>query len=89
MNVNSPTELGVLIRDARRRREISQSQLAEEVGVSQQWLSNLERGQIDGAAIGTVFRLLAHLGLGLLAQERGTGAPSRRPSLRELTGRGG
>ncbi|MBL6838100.1 MAG: helix-turn-helix transcriptional regulator [Puniceicoccaceae bacterium] len=65
--VRSPQDLGSLIAEARRGRGQSQRQLAAEFGVSQAWLSRVERGY-QKTWIGQVFRLAVYLGIELTAR---------------------
>ncbi|MGY8643516.1 MAG: helix-turn-helix domain-containing protein [Verrucomicrobiales bacterium] len=62
MNVQSPQELGVLVREERKKRGWTQALLAEHVGVQPLWISEFERGKTT-AQIGLVFRTLKALGL--------------------------
>lgn len=55
-------ELGVAVRNARRKLGWSQARLATQAGVSRPALINLERGNPHGE-IGIVFRIVAALGL--------------------------
>jgi len=64
--VRSPQDLGGIIARVRRQRGLSQRQLASDFGVTQAWLSRVERGQ-QKAWIGQVFRLSHHLGIELTA----------------------
>ena len=57
MLINDLVELGALIRRRRTELRLSQTELAEKVGTTRQWLSRLEKGKND---IGTA-RLLAVL----------------------------
>jgi HTH-type transcriptional regulator/antitoxin HipB len=66
MIIRTPAELGAAIKDRRRRLRLGQQQLAEKVGVSRQWLIEVERGK-PGAEIGLIFRTLAALGITLRA----------------------
>ena len=52
LNVN----IGAHIKAARERAHLTQEKLAEKVGVSVQYISDLERGKV-GASVGTVIRL--------------------------------
>ena len=45
MYVRTPSDLGSAIREQRRRHKISQQKLADDVGVSRQWLVEVERGK--------------------------------------------
>ena len=69
MFVRSARALGMLLRDQRRQRGLTQAQLARRAGVSRQWLSGLERGR-EGAELGRVLRTLASAGIVLRFEER-------------------
>ena len=45
MRVRSARELGAMIRDRRRQHGWDQQQLAERVGVSRLWISEMENGK--------------------------------------------
>ena len=66
MRIRTPLDLGLIIRDRRRKLRLSQSQLAEKAGVGRQWLVAVERGKAR-AEIGLVLRTLAALDLTLSA----------------------
>ena len=65
--VRSAQDLGQLIAQTRRQRGQSQRQLASEIGVTQAWLSRVERGH-QKSWIGQVFRLSVYLGIELTAR---------------------
>lgn len=62
MYVRTPSDLGSAIREQRRRLNVSQQKLADDVGVSRQWLVEVERGKTR-AELGLVLKTLAALGL--------------------------
>jgi HTH-type transcriptional regulator/antitoxin HipB len=62
MYVRTPFDLGSAIREQRRRLSISQQKLADAVGVSRQWLVEVERGK-PRVELGLVLKTLAALGL--------------------------
>lgn len=62
--VRSPQDLGHLIACARRRRGLSQRSVAAGLGVTQAWISRVERG-CQKSWIGQVFRLATYLGVEL------------------------
>lgn len=64
MWAQSAAEIGRIVATARRHRALTQSQLARELGVTQKWLSEIERGK-DTAHIGRVLRVLSFLGVRL------------------------
>lgn len=55
-------DLGQQIRRFRRQRGLTQGQLAAQLGATQHWISEIESGK-DGTPIGSVFRVMAHLGM--------------------------
>ena len=64
MRIRNTKMIGELIRDGRARLGWSQSRLAEEAGVSRQWVYEVEHGK-DSAEVGMVLRALEALGLQL------------------------
>lgn len=62
MYVRTPSDLGSAIREQRRRQKLSQQKLADDVGVSRQWLVEVERGK-PRAELALVLKTLAALGL--------------------------
>jgi y4mF family transcriptional regulator len=64
MRLNSTRDLGLHVRDIRRRLGLTQAQLAESAQVSRRWLSDLEAGKAT-AEVGLVFKVLHALGLAL------------------------
>jgi HTH-type transcriptional regulator/antitoxin HipB len=69
MFIRTPKELGALIRDRRKRLGLDQSELAVKVGVSRQWIIEIEKGK-PRAAVGLVFRTLEALGVKVAIDER-------------------
>ncbi len=45
MRLRTPRDIGLLIRDRRHLRSLSQQHLADLVGVSRQWIVDIERGK--------------------------------------------
>jgi HTH-type transcriptional regulator/antitoxin HipB len=62
MLARTPKDLGLLIREERRRLGLDQHELAKRVGVSRQWIVEIEGGK-PRAALGLVLRTLTALGL--------------------------
>ncbi|MBY0510627.1 MAG: helix-turn-helix transcriptional regulator [Rhodospirillaceae bacterium] len=62
MLVRTANDLGTAIRDHRKRRGWDQQTLASHVGVSRQWIIDVEKGK-PGASIGLVLRALDALGM--------------------------
>jgi len=67
VRINDARDLGLVVRDGRRRRRMTQEGLARASGVSRRWLADLEAGK-PGAEVGLVLRTLAALGIALDAQ---------------------
>lgn len=65
------TELGRQVAYTRRQRGLSQSELAEAVGLSRQTISSLERGDISDLGVRKVLRLLEALDLTLVVRPHG------------------
>jgi len=61
-NISNPEQLGILIRQVRKRQGITQEDLSSLVGVGPRLIGEIERGK-PTAEIGKVFQLLAGLGL--------------------------
>ncbi len=64
MWAQSAAEIGRIVATARRHRGLTQTQLARALGVTQNWLSEIERGK-DNAQIGKILRVLSFLGVRL------------------------
>lgn len=73
MRIRTLLELGLLIRDRRRRLGLSQGELASKAGVGRQWLVAIEQGKAR-ADTGLVLRTLVALGLTLSVDEDAGGA---------------
>ena len=67
--IHSSRTLGTLIRGRRLDRGLSQSDLADLVGVSRKWIGDIERGK-PTAEIGLIIRLLDSLDLDFQATSR-------------------
>lgn len=65
----SPEGLGAALRKERNRKGLSQTDVGKSVGIDQPTVSRVEKGN-PGTELGTLFRLLAALGLELVIQER-------------------
>jgi HTH-type transcriptional regulator / antitoxin HipB len=64
MRLNNVRDLGLHVRDRRRRLGLTQAELAASAQVSRRWLSDLEAGKAT-AEVGLVFKVLHALGLAL------------------------
>ncbi len=65
MHIRTPLDLGLTIRDRRRKLKLSQAELAREVGVGRQWVVAMEHGK-PRAELGLVLRTLSALNLPLM-----------------------
>lgn len=77
MLTRTAADLGAVIRDRRKRLKLDQSTLAKQVGVSRQWLIEVEHGH-PRAELGLILRVLDALGIKLDADSNlssGRGAP--------------
>lgn len=74
MRIRTAIDIGLVIRDHRRKLGLDQRVLADRVGVSRQWIVEIEKGK-PRAEIGLVLRTLETLGLDLIIDARGTSAP--------------
>jgi len=68
MRIRTPTDLGAVIRDRRKKLQLDQKSLADKVGVSRQWIVEVEKGK-PRAEIGLVLRTVEELGINLAADE--------------------
>lgn len=78
--IHSPAQLGRRLRDARRSRGLTQTQLSDLSGITQATISQIERaktpvgghgkGRPAGTSLGTLLKLLACLDLEMVVQPR-------------------
>ena len=68
--VKNPADLGRVIREYRRKKGLTQQQLADHCGCSIMYLSNLERGK-ETAELGIAMRIVNILGLNMNICEQG------------------
>jgi HTH-type transcriptional regulator / antitoxin HipB len=64
MFVRTPADLGAVIRDRRKQLKLDQSTFAKKIGVSRQWVIEIERGHAR-AELALVLRALDVLGINL------------------------
>ena len=64
MQIRTPLDLGLAIRDRRRKLKLSQTELARRAGVGRQWVVAIEHGK-SRAELGLVLRTLSALNLPL------------------------
>jgi HTH-type transcriptional regulator / antitoxin HipB len=74
MRIRTPTDLGALIRDRRIKLGLDQRSLASKVGVSRQWIVEVEKGK-PRAEIGLLLRTIDALGIQLAAEKEPPGKP--------------
>jgi HTH-type transcriptional regulator/antitoxin HipB len=71
----TPNQIGNLIRRARKKRDLSQTQLAERAGVRQETISLIETGN-PAARLETILAVLAALDLEFRIVPRGKASPA-------------
>jgi y4mF family transcriptional regulator len=64
MWAQSAAEIGKIIAAARRHHKLTQTELAQAIGSTQAWVSEVEQGK-ETAQLGKVLRALSHLGVRL------------------------
>ena len=74
MQFRTPLELGLLIRQARHARGMTQADLARAAGVGRQWIVAIEAGK-QRAELGKTFQALAALDLSLSIHGEGIPEP--------------
>lgn len=79
MRIRTPTDLGALIRDRRNRLGLDQKSLAQKVGVSRQWIVEVEQGK-PRAEIGLLLRTIGALGIALDAEGGPQESKDKSPS---------
>ena len=72
MRIRTPADLGALIRDRRIKLALDQQSLARKVGVSRQWIVEVEKGK-PRAEIGLLLRTIDALGVQLMTEEEAPG----------------
>lgn len=84
MHIRTPLELGAFLRDLRMKRGLHQGTLARQVGVSRQWIIEVEKGK-PRAPIGLVLRTLGALGVSLdVKATRGASARTRKTAQKNV-----
>lgn len=84
MNVRTSRDLGAVLRQARRRRGLTQQALAERVGVTRQWVVTVEAGQGNPQLL-PLLAVTAVLGLTLdLADTGQPDLPVQQPRRRAI-----
>ncbi len=67
----SAKSLGLILRAARKRKQLSQTDAGKSVGIDQPTMSKIERGE-SHARVDTLFRLLAALDMEMIIRPRET-----------------
>lgn len=80
MRIRTRKELGQLIRESRKKRRLTQAELAEAVGVNRRWVVQVEHAKTS-ADLRTLLRALRALGIEMHIQPR---RPS--PDAERITG---
>jgi HTH-type transcriptional regulator/antitoxin HipB len=83
MRIRTVPELGLIIRERRRKLGLGQRALAAKVGVSRQWVVEVEQGKAR-AAVGLVLRTLEALGLQVEIEAAGGAVPTPSPPIVEI-----
>ncbi len=82
MRIRTPTDFGAIIRDSRSKVGLDQKSLADRIGVSREWIVEIEKGK-PRAQMGLVLRALNALGVALEARLETT--PAKRTQLDRRT----
>lgn len=77
-------DFGKKVRDRRREEKLSQDELAQKVGISRNYLSQIERGQATNLSWQVMNRLTSVLGLKSAAEEISDDTAELPPSLAEF-----
>lgn len=64
MHIRTPKDIGAILRESRQKAGLDQAELARRVGVSRQWLVEVERGK-PRAEVGLILRVFNALGMPL------------------------
>jgi HTH-type transcriptional regulator/antitoxin HipB len=78
MRIRTPIDLGALIRERRRALLLDQKTLADKVGVSRQWIVDIEKGK-PRAEVALVLRTAEALNIALTADKPTKGTSQERP----------
>lgn len=74
MRIGTTTELGLLLRRRRLELGLTQQDLASRIGVSRQWIVEIEKGK-PRAEAALLFRVLGALGLQIVVEPVDLGDP--------------
>ncbi|WP_164935207.1 helix-turn-helix domain-containing protein [Bradyrhizobium zhanjiangense] len=65
MILKTVSDLGLAVREARHRQKLTQKQLAQTLGTTQEWISQFETGRLENPSLGTVLKAFATLEIDL------------------------
>jgi HTH-type transcriptional regulator/antitoxin HipB len=77
MYARTPRDLGLIIKNRRRALRLGQQELADRVGVSRQWIVEVEKGK-QRAEVGLLLKTLTALGLVFDVHDHGPDRSSRQ-----------
>lgn len=80
MRIRTPSDLGALIRQRRIALRLDQKTLAAKVGVSRQWIVDVEKGK-PRAEVGLLLRTIDALGIALDADKPTKGTSLEQPQI--------
>ncbi len=80
MLIRTPADLGAVLRDRRKQLKLDQATLAKRIGVSRQWIIEVERGH-PRAEFALVLRAVDVLGIQLDANTGPATEPRRRSAV--------
>lgn len=81
MRIRTPADVGALVRERRKAKKLDQRALAARVGVSREWIIDLEGGK-PGASLGLVLRTLDALDASLSVDNDATSSRVRPATVR-------
>lgn len=74
LTIETPEDIGKLLRQRRKELRIRQADLAEACGMSPRLLGEIERGK-SGVAVGKILRIASNIGIDLVLHVRGKDEP--------------
>jgi len=72
--IRTPREMGAVLREHRRRLNLSQAELADKIGTHRRWVLEVEQGK-PGAAVGLVLQALLAVGARVIVEPAPGGVP--------------
>jgi HTH-type transcriptional regulator/antitoxin HipB len=83
MNIETPRQLGALLRDGRRKAGLTQQELADRIQASLRWVQRAERGSV-GTGIGKLLAALAAVGVTLESGGRSSDSAIDVPDVNQI-----